>query len=153
MGACAAVGCRGAPRELPLSLHAAPCPRYSCPIIASTARSHTRRPLPTSHQHPASAVEFHKWYADLTQALASIIAKKLPGVEGDLGAAAAAARHRCQREAGGLLRKNAFELIASSFNVCSHWAAMLCCCFWVSGGCWLLSCGLKGLQVLIESVL
>lgn len=40
-----------------------------------------------------------------------------PGPTGDVGAQAAAARRREEREAGGRLRVNAFELIASSFNV------------------------------------
>ncbi|PRW55916.1 CBL-interacting serine threonine- kinase 3-like [Chlorella sorokiniana] len=64
-----------------------------------------------------NTAEFHAWYADLTHILAAIISKKAPGRAGDVGAQAAAARRREEREAGGRLRVNAFELIASSFNV------------------------------------
>lgn len=84
--------------------------------------SQQRPPLP--HPHLASflsfppAAEFYKWYADLTQALASIVSKKQPGPAGDVGARAAAARRRAEAEAGsGRRRANAFELIATSFNV------------------------------------
>ncbi|KAI7845902.1 hypothetical protein COHA_000635 [Chlorella ohadii] len=64
-----------------------------------------------------NTAQFHAWYADLTHILAAIISKKAPGRAGDVGAQAAAARRREEREAGGRLRVNAFELIAGSFNV------------------------------------
>lgn len=63
------------------------------------------------------AAKFHKWYADLTHALSSIITKRQPGV-GELGSRGAPAR-RAAGIAGGQLRANAFELIARSFNVSS----------------------------------
>ncbi|PSC71591.1 CBL-interacting kinase 32 [Micractinium conductrix] len=59
--------------------------------------------------------KFHKWYADLTHALSSIITKRQPGV-GELGSRGAPAR-RAAGIAGGQLRANAFELIARSFNI------------------------------------
>lgn len=68
------------------------------------------------------AAEFYKWYADLTHAISSIISKKQPGGAGGVGARAAAARRAEWRQAAGrVLRKNAFELIASSFNVSACW--------------------------------
>ncbi len=45
------------------------------------------------------------------------VSPQAPGRAGDVGAQAAAARRREEREAGGRLRVNAFELIAGSFNV------------------------------------
>lgn len=87
------------------------------PCAGSAALCPCAPPLAALDVPPAPAAHFHAWYADLAAALASIIAQKQPGAAGELGSAAAAARHRTRREAGGRLRKNAFELIASSFNV------------------------------------
>jgi hypothetical protein len=68
--------------------------------------------------NPSSpAVEFHKWYADLTEVLSSIISKKQPGAAGDVGVRATSARRRQQQESRGELRTNAFELISGCFNV------------------------------------
>lgn len=76
-------------------------------------------------------LETHAFCSHLTSILRSLPPAQASGRAGDLGAEAAAARRRQEREASGRLRVNAFELIASSFNVslpCARHSGRANCC-------------------------
>ncbi|KAI3436682.1 hypothetical protein D9Q98_006098 [Chlorella vulgaris] len=94
-----------------------PNPRGTMHVLAEVVEVLPGTRMVDLQKVQGNTVEFHKWYADLTEVLSSIISKKQPGAAGDVGVRATSARRRQQQESRGELRTNAFELISGCFNM------------------------------------